>query len=306
MAEAESEVKRWFSSISCGLNLNRFAKDFEDRGFVTKESLKYIDSADIDIIVPSPRKPSYAEKKILLKELHKLSQSKLEIPTAACIEDIQVSEIPSTSQNQNAPPPVLQTPQEGSGKKSYLGKKEDDIQEEMQFFKVQIASARQEHERLQMEAEEYDTVAQRRVKTCSNCHLAGHNKGSCNNPICPGVKNCRLRCKHPEVKSEITELNNLIKTLEKKYDKANNDFTSFKAARERASNSFFAVMRPRLKKQNPLRYMGAERLLLDRDLLTLKKALSNKIPISEDSDWRLPYILEEFKRSHVLLNLSEN
>lgn len=72
-----------------------------------------------------------------------------------------------------------------------------------------------------------------------------------------------------------------------------------KAACEKASSSFFATMRPMLRKQNAVRYAGTDRLVLDRDLMTLKKALGNKVPTDENDDWRLPLIIEEFKRNMI-------
>ena len=49
----ESEVSRWLSSISCGFDLKHLAKDFEDRGFTTKASLKYVESSDLNVLFPS-------------------------------------------------------------------------------------------------------------------------------------------------------------------------------------------------------------------------------------------------------------
>ena len=66
-------------------------------------------------------------------------------------------------------------------------------------------------------------------------------------------------------------------------------------------NSFFAIMRPRLRKANAMKYAGTDHLLLDKDLMTLKKALGNKIPLNENSDWRLPFIIEEFQRNMITL-----
>ena len=33
--------------------------------------------------------------------------------------------------------------------------------------------------------------------------------------------------------------------------------------------------------------------------MILKKALGNKIPLSEVSDWEMPYIVERYKRANV-------
>ena len=49
-----------------------------------------------------------------------------------------------------------------------------------------------------------------------------------------------------------------------------------------ASTSFFAVMRPRLKGRNLIKY--SDRVSLDRDLLILEKALNGKIPEFDASE----------------------
>jgi hypothetical protein len=116
--------------------------------------------------------------------------------------------------------------------------------------------------------------------------------------LCTGFHTCRLPAKHPEVSKELQELKNLIKDLEKKEAKAKNDLELFSSARQRAASSFFAVMRPRLRKQNPIKYI--DRSALDKDLLVLKKALGNKIPLTESKDWELPFIIERFKHSNIV------
>ena len=62
----ESEVSRWLCSISCGFDLKHLAKDFEDRGFTTKASLKYVESSDLNVLFQSLLKLSYAPKKLIL------------------------------------------------------------------------------------------------------------------------------------------------------------------------------------------------------------------------------------------------
>lgn len=61
----ENKVSRWLGSISSGLNLQQFANDFEARVFTTIDSMKYVEASDLDVFFPSPRKLSYAQKKIL-------------------------------------------------------------------------------------------------------------------------------------------------------------------------------------------------------------------------------------------------
>ena len=96
------------------------------------------------------------------------------------------------------------------------------------------------------------------------------------------------------------ELQSEIKQLEKQFAEEEANVKSLSNARERAKNSFFAVMRPRLRSQNLVKYGSGKRIQLDRDLLVLQKALNNKIPEwSEDEDWRLPQILEQFQNTQL-------
>ena len=62
-------------------------------------------------------------------------------------------------------------------------------------------------------------------------------------------------------------------------------------------------MRPRLKCQNPAKYL--DRGALDRDLMVLQRALQNKVPVDEGLDWRLPGIIEEYKRGNVNVPLNQ-
>ena len=89
-----------------------------------------------------------------------------------------------------------------------------------------------------------------------------------------------------------------MRELEQKYEKAKNENDVFLAARKRAKSSFFAIMRPRLKAQNPAKYI--DRGSLDNDLMILQRALQNKVPLDEGYDWKLPSIIEEYKRGNVM------
>lgn len=292
----EGEVARWLSSISCGLDLKPLANEFEERGFTTKESLKYIDSSDLDIFFPSPLKLCYAKKKILLKEIEKLSAKPQASTSTVIPSSCNANEAPAKVTTSTCTQPA-QAPLDSS--KSFLAKKQMNMNDDIQFIQTRVSSAKEEYTRLLQQADDYDRKAPKRAKLCSNCHQPGHQKRLCTKMECPGIRNCNMQSKHPEFRSEIKELQSLIKELEKKSTKAKDELMDFKAAREKASNSFFAIMRPRLKKSNQMKYAGTDRLHLDRDLLILKKALNNKVPLDENSDWKLPLMIEEFNRRSV-------
>lgn len=294
----ESEVSRWLASISCGLELKSLAKEFEDRGFTTKESMKYVDSCDLDVFFPSPLKLCYAKKKILLKEISMLS-TQLD-PSKSTVNPPYTHQVPLQAGPTSSQATSSTTSSSNQGQSNgFLATKQENMTDEIQFLETRISSAKIEYIRLLQEAEKYDEAAPKKARTCTNCHQPGHQKRQCNKPSCPGICHCNLQSKHPEFKSEMTELQSLIKELEKKSSKSKDEFLNFKAAREKASNSFFAIMRPRLKKCNAMKYAGTDRLYLDRDLLTLKKALENKVPLDENSDWKLPFMIEEYKRRSV-------
>jgi len=88
-----------------------------------------------------------------------------------------------------------------------------------------------------------------------------------------------LSLSHPELLADIRTLQRELKELEQKFGKAQSDHGVFAASRQRAKSSFFAIMRPRLRKQNPAKYV--DRSALDRDLMILQQALKNKVPLEE-------------------------
>jgi len=164
---------------------------------------------------------------------------------------------------------------------------------------VQVESAK---EQLEKKRKAFPDGHERRRKVCGICPKAGHNKAKCKNNPCCDVSLCRLKDKHPERLNDIRTLQRDLKELEQKYGKAKKDNDVFQAARKRAKSSFFAIMRPRLKCQNPAKYV--DRGALDRDLMVLQRALQNKTPVDQADDWRLPSIIEEYKRGNVHPNLS--
>ena len=62
-------------------------------------------------------------------------------------------------------------------------------------------------------------------------------------------------------------------------------------------------MRPRLEKQNQVKYSNRSRF--DRDLIILQRAIKKVPDWSEDEDWRLPLIMKQYENSNVYLLLAE-
>ena len=99
---------------------------------------------------------------------------------------------------------------------------------------------------------------------------------------------------------KVNELQREIKSLESQAAEEEENIKRLASARERAKTSFFAVMRPRLKAQNLLKYGTGKRMQLDRDLLILQRRLNNKVPDwPESQDWKLPLIIDQFQNSQL-------
>ena len=99
---------------------------------------------------------------------------------------------------------------------------------------------------------------------------------------------------------KVNELQREIKSLESQAAEEEENIKRLASARESAKTSFFAVMRPRLKAQNLLKYGTGKRMQLDRDLLILQRALNNKVPDwPESQDWKLPLIIDQFQNSQL-------
>ena len=178
-----------------------------------------------------------------------------------------------------------------------------ELAENVQLKKVLLSSAKEELVKATAQNEALTPLSAIRSRICGNCHESGHTKPKCVSPPCPSHDACGLRDKHPELKLKISELQKEIKRLQQEHCDAESKLKAFCESRVKASTSFFAVMRPRLKVRNLIKY--SDRVSLDRDLLILEKALNGKIPEFDASeDWRLPILIEQYRSRNVDIYLN--
>lgn len=178
-----------------------------------------------------------------------------------------------------------------------------ELAENVQLKKVLLSSAKEELVKATAQNEALTPLSAIRSRICGNCHESGHTKPKCVSPPCPSHDACGLRDKHPELKLKILELQKEIKRLQQEHCDAESKLKAFCESRVKASTSFFAVMRPRLKVRNLIKY--SDRVSLDRDLLILEKALNGKIPEFDASeDWRLPILIEQYRNRNVDIYLN--
>ena len=187
--------------------------------------------------------------------------------------------------------------------KSPLDFRRQEIEENVQILKVQVASAKEELEKLNCESRHFQSLSEIRGRLCNNCHCCGHTKVKCSKAPCKDINACKIKKRHPEHKAKISQLQREIRYLENKVQEEEAHLKGFTTARERAKSSFFYVMRPRLKKQNQVIY--SKRSRLDWDLIILQRAIKKVPDWSEDEDWRLPLIIEQYENSNVNIYLNE-
>ena len=158
-----------------------------------------------------------------------------------------------------------------TAEKSPLDCQQQEIAENLQVLKVQIASAKEELEKVNSESRHFQPLSDIRARHCNNCHCSGHTNVKCSKPPCMDISVCKIIEKHPEHKTKINTLQHKIRSLENKAQEEETHLKGFTVARERAKPSFFFVMRRRLKAQNQVKY--ANRSRLDRDLMISQKAI---------------------------------
>ncbi|XP_015762055.1 PREDICTED: uncharacterized protein LOC107341151 [Acropora digitifera] len=183
-------------------------------------------------------------------------------------------------------------------KRSPLDHVETELAENVQLKKILLSSAEEELRKATRENDALTPLSAIRSRICGNCHKSGHTRPRCTSPPCNSHDACGLRDKHPELKEKMSGLQKEIKQLQQEHSDAESKLKAFCESRKKASTSFFAVMRPRLKARNLIKY--SDRVSLDRDLLILEKALTGKVPEFDMSeDWQLPVLIEQYRNRNV-------
>ena len=162
-----------------------------------------------------------------------------------------------------------------------------ELVENVSFLEAQVATAQEHLSQLRRENDSLETLTHGRV--CGNCQQSGHNRNTCRGVQCDSHMKCRMKDKHPEVAKSLGEAQKMVATLKKNSETAKQTLEQFTLQIQKSPGSFFAVMRPQLKRLNPIRYL--KRQDLDKDLVYLQRVLGNKIP-PESDDWCLPYMIE--------------
>ena len=100
--------------------------------------------------------------------------------------------------------------------KSPLDFQRQEIEENVQILKVQVASAKQELEKLNCESRHFQSLSEIRARLCNNCHCCGHTKVKGSKAPYTDINVCKIKEKHPEHKAKIRQLQREIRSLENK------------------------------------------------------------------------------------------
>ena len=305
-----SEVKQWLMSIGIP-GIERLADEFESRGFLTRKSLQYLQDGDLDYIFSSSKSLLLAEKRALD---HELRQLKLKSQEPGSTAHLMPKQLQFSSNEPQIWPAEGETAKAASNSNSTtirkihspLYRRKQELVENVSFLEAQISSAEDHLAKLKGENDLLQTVSRGRI--CSHCHQSGHNRNNCRGIACDSHTKCKLKDKHPELGKSISETQKKLTVLRKNKETAKQSLEQFMLQLQRLRGNFFAVMRPGLKRLNPVKYLNRQEL--DKDLLYLHKALENKVP-PESEDWRLPYLIDNckgqvssFKESAALLPIS--
>ena len=162
---------------------------------------------------------------------------------------------------------------------SPLDRRAVELYENVTLLEVQVESATSHLKGKKKALKDLPAANDRRGKVCTFCHISDHNRIDSKKTPCNDVNSCKLKDKQPELLTEIRTLQRELKELEQKYAKVKSDHELFTASRQRAKSSFFTSKRPRLRGQNPMKYIN--RSPLGRNLMSLQRALRNKVPLKK-------------------------
>ena len=75
--------------------------------------------------------------------------------------------------------------------KSPLDFQRQEIEENVQILKVQVASTKEELEKLNCESRHFQSLSEIRGRLCNNCHCCGHTKVKCSKAPCTDINACK-------------------------------------------------------------------------------------------------------------------
>ena len=182
------------------------------KGFVRRKKWK----------TTTTRKQSFnLKKKLTLRARAKWGECRFGLENTGdelrCLEPKQLSYHASTfpsarfTEEASASPTSARNDQQG---RSPLDSKQQEIIFSVTVLKVQVATAKEELQKLNQLENEYMTLASLPGRVCNDCRTTGHTKPTRHSPPCSNIDQWKIKDKHPEHKIKVNELQREIKSLE--------------------------------------------------------------------------------------------
>ena len=182
------------------------------KGFVRRKKWK----------TTTTRKQSFnLKKKLTLRARAKWGECRFGLENTGdelrCLEPKQLSYHASTfpsasfTDEASASPTSARNDQQG---RSPLDSKQQEMKFSLTVLKVQVATAKEELQKLNQLANKYMTLASLPGRVCNDCRTTGHTKPTRHSPPCSNIDQWKIKDKHPEHKIKVNELQREIKSLE--------------------------------------------------------------------------------------------
>ena len=173
-------------------------------------------------------------------------------------------------------------------KRDWKISKLEDISDQVQQLQDELVAVDVQLEELRRPVIEPPQLGQYKSIVCGKCHIRGHraegnrHNAACMREVCTSYYTCRQNKKHPEHFEQIRNLTKRQKQLNSEIATLNTNKSSLEAFQSKSVSAFVTAVTPRLIKAFPDKYnttTTSGKILLQKDLATLRIACNNKIPI---------------------------
>ncbi len=180
-----------------------------------------------------------------------------------------------------------QTSKELFPEKDWKISKLGDMNDHVQQLQDELVAVNVQLEEIKRPVIEPPQLGQYKSIVCGKCHIRGHraegnrHNAACTSDVCTSYYTCGQNKKHPEHFEQIRNLTKRQKQLNSEIETLTTDKRSLEAFQSKSVSVFVTTVTPRLLKAFPERYnttTTSGKILLQKDLATLRIACNNKIP----------------------------
>ncbi|CAB3988626.1 Hypothetical predicted protein [Paramuricea clavata] len=188
----------------------------------------------------------------------------------------------------------------------------EDMSDHAQQLQDELVAVDIQLEELRRPVIEPPQLGQYKSIVCGKCHIRGHraegnrHNAACMREVCTSYYTCGQNKKHPEHFEQIRNLTKKRKQLNSEVETLSTNKRSLEAFQSKSVSAFVTTITPRLLKAFPDRYnttTTSGKILLQKDLATLRIACNNKIPIPSMNERE--YFTELLENQQKLVTASD-